>query len=217
MTPGTAIAGFLGPLAIVALLRWRYGVTAPSQGLIGAFVAGAAGAFLALVVEEYLWPRLVGVFPTAWGDVFRAFILIALTEETIKLSLIHARGSDAKDPSYGAFVIAAAAVGAGFAACENLLYLHTYGPDVLWIRLATATPFHIFNAVLAAWAIARHLVGGRMEWTAAALTLSVLAHGFYDYALISAPVGNSHFLLALALVSLVALAILRRLRPVPQT
>ncbi len=209
--PATAAAGLLLPGAMVWLLRLRYRVAAPWRALAGAFVSGAAGAFVSLIAEEALWPVFEGSFGAPWRDLFRAFVLIALTEELAKLSLVYARGHDARDPSYAAFVLAAAAIGAGFAGVENLLYLQRFGPDVLSIRLLTATPFHIFNAVLAAWAIARHLNGGAKEWLAGALTLSVLLHGLYDYLLMARPDGNSLFLVALALASLSAHAVLRGL------
>ncbi|MCF4164912.1 PrsW family intramembrane metalloprotease [Zavarzinia compransoris] len=212
---GAALAGFLLPGGMIWFLCHHYGIDAKAKALAGAFATGAAGTVLSLIAEEMLWPVLADRFDPPWGGLFRAFVLIALTEETIKLSLITARGGDGKDASYGAFVMAAAAIGAGFAGVENGLYVGRYGTEVLGIRLLTATPFHIFNAVLAAWAIARYLVGGRIEWLAAALTLSVALHGLYDYLLDDSPFGNMLFLIALAMTSLPAVAVLRRLRPAP--
>jgi len=211
MPIGTALVALLGPLALVGGLRLVFGDAGPARRLPGCFIAGAAGGVLALIAEQLLWPLLDGLFGGVWGDIFRAFILIALVEEVIKLALIQARGSEGKDPDFAGFVIAAAAIGAGFAGAENLLYVHSYGGGVLLVRLLTATPFHVFNAVLAAWAIGQHLLGGRMEWLAGALLLSVFLHGLYDFLLIDNPQGNTAFLVALALVSLTAVAILRRL------
>lgn len=213
MTPVAALGAVAGPLAIVLLLRRYSGNDAPLPRVVEAAVAGAAGAFVALLIEEILWPLTGFGGDGAGGTAFRAFVLIALPEEAIKLSLIQARGTAGRDPDYGAFVIAAAATGAGFAAIENLFYIDSFGAQVLWVRLLTATPFHVFNAVTAAWAIGRGLVAQRAEWTTAALALSVALHGLYDFALLRAEDrGGDHDGLALSAVSLFALAILRDLR-----
>ena len=121
-------------------------------------------------------------------DILHMFLIVGLTEELCKFSLLWlATWKEAAfNCSYDG-VVYAAAVSAGFAVAENVLYGLRYGVGVLYIRAVTSIPGHICFGVLmgvlyglAKKEALRGSGGKARRLAAAALFFPALTHGFYD-------------------------------------
>jgi len=177
------------------------------------YLRGAATAFVALLLEMVLWGHLGSLVPQERQTLVEAFLFIALPEELVKLALIYSLVAENGEGPFRRLGIRAAAVGAGFAAAENLMYLTRYGETVVISRLFTATPFHLFVAVVAAkvmWAAYRQR---RSELLGGALIVATLLHGLYDYLIITDDAGNRPYLFALTLTSSLAIGLMRQEKP----
>lgn len=176
-----ALIGIGAPYFMVAMLRRCFAI--PKQPDI-LFVAGAATACVALLVEDFSWPFFGSVLPWEYALLIRAFLMIALIEEIAKISLIFGRLIEGKIKRFGTFAIVAASIGAGFAGAENGLYIMRHGPSVVFMRIFTATPFHICNAIVAAKLLWMAHGKAKQGLVLAALVSAVFLHGLYDYAIL---------------------------------
>ncbi len=206
---GATLAGIGTPLAMAVGLRRALSVPTGKNTLL-LFGAGAATAFVALIAENLIWAFVGRSLPQTYGLLIRAFLMIALVEELAKLGMMvgHLRSNPGTD--FRTLAAAAATIGAGFAGAENIVYVFRHGEGVLFMRLLTATPFHVAVAIVAArmlWLSIRE----NAEWyLPAALATSVLLHGLYDYAIFTSTVGDGKYWFALALTVSLAIGLLRR-------
>jgi RsiW-degrading membrane proteinase PrsW (M82 family) len=204
-----ALIAIGAPFFMVEALRRGF-VVQPQPRAKTLFVAGAATAFVALVIERLIWPQFATLLPTPHAMFLRAFFVIALIEEIAKLGLICGQLTDDQAPDYRGFAIVAAAVGAGFAGAENVLYVLRYGPDVMLARTFTATPFHICNAIVASRMLWLGFREGKQWYLPAALVSAVFLHGLYDYSIFTDTLGDGKFLFALAMTGSIAIGLMRR-------
>jgi RsiW-degrading membrane proteinase PrsW (M82 family) len=124
-----------------------------------------------------------------------AFLMAAIPEEVLKVSIIAniaLRARDFDEPMDG--VVYGTAVGLGFAALENVLYV--VGSDTQWIgvaitRAALSVPFHAALGAIAGAYIVRARFGGALgahkgdRWRRPRLFLSawlipIVLHGLFD-------------------------------------
>jgi protease PrsW len=196
------------PFVMVLVLRWLF-VTATNQGVIKPFLSGAATAFVALLIEILLWEYFSIFLSGEYALALRTFLFVALPEELVKMALIYTIVIELHELGFRQIGILAAAVGAGFAAAENVFYILQLGETVVWLRLLTATPFHIFVAIVAAKIIYLGVQRERPEFIGIALLAATVLHGMYDYLLLVDQAGNGKFLFALALTSSLAINLLR--------
>jgi RsiW-degrading membrane proteinase PrsW (M82 family) len=149
------------------------------------------------------------VLPWEYALLIRAFLMIALIEEIAKISLILGQLTKNNSESFGAFAIVAASIGVGFAGAENSLHIMRHGPSVVLIRIFTATPFHICNAIVAARLLWMAREKAKPGLVLAALVSAVFLHGLYDYAIFADTVGDGKFWFALAMTGSLAINLLR--------
>lgn len=120
-------------------------------------------------------------------QVFKAFFMVALIEETSKFLFVRGRlfyHKDFDEPLDG--IIYTVMVGMGFATIENILYIFYAGGGGTTgiIRMFTAIPAHAFFAILMGYFIglAKYApMGYSRIFSFLALFVAVLFHGLYDY------------------------------------
>lgn len=153
------------------------------------FIMGCAATFLTWPLTDLVVPTLgLKLDGDPWNDWWFSVIGIGLVEETVKLLplLVLLAFTRQADEPYD--LILYASLGAlGFAFVENTLYLlrtdlHAVGGRVLYASVA-----HLFFSSIVAYAIAMARHKGRpvLPYALVGLLLAALAHGFYDYWLLS--------------------------------
>jgi RsiW-degrading membrane proteinase PrsW (M82 family) len=204
-----ALIGIGAPSFMVVALERVFTVSRPPKSLI-LFFAGACTAFAALIGEEYAWSFFgASIFPQ-YAHLIQSFLLIALIEELAKLGLIYGQIVEGTLMSYREFAILAAWVGAGFAGGENVLYILGHGPDIVFFRIFTATPFHICNAIVASRLLWLAVLERKIEYAPIALVIAVFLHGLYDYLILTDSIEDGQFWFALAMTAAIAVGLMRR-------
>jgi protease PrsW len=208
LVPAAIIASAIAPPLLVL---WLFVIAdsrpEPARLVLGAVFFGALGTMLAIVVELLL-QKLIPLPGNPWLKSYQdAFLFAAAPEEAIKVSIIallSLRARDFDEPMDG--VVYGAAVGLGFAALENILYLisnHDHWQSVAVIRGVLSVPFHGAVGVIAGAYLARarfghalgahgHSPGHRRRMLIAAYLVPTVLHTLFDAALFSlknAPTG----------------------------
>jgi RsiW-degrading membrane proteinase PrsW (M82 family) len=198
LVPGAIVASAIAP---ALLLLWLV-VTAdsrpePPRVVWIAVILGASSAIPTGLLELLLQQIPITQNPWLAVDV-STLLFVGIPEETVKISIIavialRARAFD--EPMDG--VVYGTAVGLGFAAVENLLYL--VGAGTSWeytaiMRAVLSVPFHGALGAIAGAYIARARFGGALgahgRWRRPRLFLSawlipVLLHSWFDASLFS--------------------------------
>jgi RsiW-degrading membrane proteinase PrsW (M82 family) len=138
-------------------------------------------------------------------NAFRAFILVALLEESLKFFFLRAiiyYNKNFDEPFDG--IVYSVMIGMGFATAENIAYVFTGGFEVALVRMFSAVPAHATFAILMGYFVGKakflyfkipenetspvNLVliknwfrGQRWMLGLLGLVLAVLAHGVYNY------------------------------------
>jgi RsiW-degrading membrane proteinase PrsW (M82 family) len=208
LLPAAIVAAAIAP---ALFLLWLFVIAdsrpEPARVVLGAVFFGALSTALAIVVELLL-QKLVPLHPNPWIASYQdALLFAAAPEEALKVSIIALlalRARDFDEPMDG--VVYGAAVGLGFAALENILYL--FGGGEHWqtiaiVRGVLSVPFHGAVGVIAGAFIARarfgralgahgHSPGHRRRMLVAAFLVPTVLHTLFDGALFSlknAPTG----------------------------
>jgi RsiW-degrading membrane proteinase PrsW (M82 family) len=147
-----------------------------------------------------------------------SFLVVGLGEELFKLVAVYlavGRSEEFSEPMDG--IIYAIAVAVGFSVVENILYISAFGLVVAPLRGTIATLAHIAFSGLAGFFLGKAKFSPRPWPTlAAGLALSALAHGFYDFLLITQQVSPIMLILTvIGLQYLLFMAIQRAVRSSP--
>ncbi len=226
LLPAAVVAAAIAPALLVL---WLFVIAdsrpEPARIVMGAVFFGALSTILAVVVELLL-QKIIPLAGNPWLKSYQdALLFAAAPEEAIKVSLImllSLRARDFDEPMDG--VVYGAAVGLGFAALENVLYL--LGDSAHWQSLAVvrgvlSVPFHGAVGVIAGAFIARarfgrafgahgHSPDHRRRMLIAAYLVPTVLHTLFDGGLFSlknvpagtfgTPLGAFLILLAVLLV-----------------
>jgi RsiW-degrading membrane proteinase PrsW (M82 family) len=198
LVPGAIVASAIAP---ALLLLWLVVAadSRPEPPLVvwTAVILGALSAIPTGFLE--LWLQHVPMTHNPWLAVdLSTLLFVGIPEETVKISIIAAialRARDFDEPMDG--VVYGTAVGLGFAAVENLLYV--VGAGANWEITAIArgvmsVPFHGALGAIAGAYIARARFGGRLSahsrWRRPRLFLlawliPVVLHSSFDASLFS--------------------------------
>lgn len=183
------IAAFLPALILLGYVYGKDSNPEPVGLVVKAFFYGFIAAFLAVAVASPF--KEMGLFPESpetFKDCLKiSFLGAAIPEESAKLLMLWLllRRCKEFDESYDGIVYAAA-VGLGFAALENVLYL--VGSGSHWVsvsisRAFLAVPGHFAFAIAMGYYYSRrHFYGHSAPFgtTVNILLVPVLLHGFYD-------------------------------------
>ena len=198
LVPGAIVASAIAPaLLVLWLVVAADSRPEPPRVVWTAVVLGALSALPAGLVEY--WLQHVPTARNPWLAVgLSTFLFVGIPEETAKISIIAAMALKARDfdePMDG--VVYGTAVGLGFAAVENLLYL--VGAGTSWgftavLRGVLSVPFHGALGAIAGAYIARARFGGALapysRWRRprlflAAWLIPVVLHSLFDTSLFS--------------------------------
>lgn len=165
----------------------------PKKPLLHLFLRGAAVTaviiIISLVTDGWEETVLSGVFGISSDSIpyyfFDNFFFVALVEEGMKYIVIRSYLKKHNIVKYAHnSVSAAVAVGAGFAAVENILYI-LLGDSSLLLRTLFGLPGHTVYAVLMGYDIAKAIETAdpkeKKKYYRRALVIPVLLHGFFDF------------------------------------
>jgi RsiW-degrading membrane proteinase PrsW (M82 family) len=197
-----------------AMLLGRSLDAAKRPAIVWFVICGAATAYLAWMLEEFAAPALIGSSLTNLPPIELAFIFVAPIEEIAKFALIQHQVSS--NPILGgrSAAMIGLAIGAGFAALENALYVVDAGSDwatVALSRMLTAIPFHMANGLIAGLLIWRASRSGSALGLLGALAIVVLLHGAYDAPLFLGEIHAAKFAFVLGLTVAIAIGSYKRL------
>lgn len=186
----------------------------PPRLILRLFLYGVLSAFVAMVLEmigsaimdSFSWSSL-----TAYNFVM-FFFVVALSEEIAKFLFLN---TTRKNPHFNYTfdgIVYAVAVGLGFAAIENIMYVFsTMSFGVAIMRGILSVPLHCTCAIFMgcyfglAHKYRRHGLSGKAAATTAlALIIPICIHGFYDFSMSS----ESEFVTMLGFIFTVIIFIL---------
>ncbi|MBL8001861.1 MAG: PrsW family intramembrane metalloprotease [Flavobacteriales bacterium] len=125
---------------------------------------------------------------TAWNDWWYSTLAIGLVEETAKLLpyLVMLRATRQVNEPFDHLLYGSVSA-LGFAFMENVLYLEGSGMHSFTGRAFTSSVSHMFDTSIICYGVALAVRQGRPVWPRllGLLGLAALAHGFYDFWLLS--------------------------------
>lgn len=156
--------------------------------IIITFLLAAGSCFLVFPIGDVVHPHTYTLNGTFWNDLQYCIVNIGLIEEFVKILpfLLVLKFSKAINESYD-YILYGGVCALGFAAVENSLYLRNTDLFVLNGRAMISTVSHMFDTGIICYsmAIAKH--NKKNVWIALlyGYLLASVAHGFYDFWLIS--------------------------------
>ena len=196
----------------------------PTGLLIALLGFGALATVLAVVTESIGAVALAYFLPSGEGslayNVWMYFIVVALSEEGFKYLMLRWRTWRSKEFNCRFDgVVYATFVSLGFALLENIGYVLMYGLGAALMRAITAIPGHASFGVFmgACYGMARSCENRgehdkSLIWSALALLLPTLIHGYYDFIAIGGSEENTlSFIVFVLIVFIAAFALVRRL------
>jgi len=192
------ISFVLAAAPAVLLLRYYYRQDRerpePKGLVVKIFLFGVVATFVAIPLEMLMsiFQQLFVRFPLLYA-LFKAFIVAALIEEYLKLTIV--RLFAYKNPHFDEImdgVVYAVVASLGFACMENILYVMG---GTLWTALTraiTAIPLHATASGLMGYYIGRAKFASSPQQEKAlinkGLRVAIFIHGTYDFLLFSVPV-----------------------------
>jgi RsiW-degrading membrane proteinase PrsW (M82 family)/GNAT superfamily N-acetyltransferase len=152
----------------------------PKLNLFISFALGGLSIIPAIIVERKFYPLISDDIP---GTAFRAFIIVALTEELVKFLALRFYSFNKKsfdEPLDG--IVYAVTVSMGFATVENIMYVTAYGIQTGVVRMFLAVPAHATFGVLMGYYAGKAKFDPPRKTYLLLMGLfwAVLFHGLYD-------------------------------------
>lgn len=198
--------GFLPAIilfAVIAALDRRR--PEPFGQLVKAFFFGAIPA--GIIIVTVFMMELVGIELNT-GPFASAFFSAAIPEEALKLLMLWLvlRKNKYYDEKFDGIVYSCC-VGLGFAAFENVLYLLDFNIGTVVLRGTLSVPGHFLFAVMMGYfySLAHYNTKRRKLNMVLTFLVPMLAHGLYDYALMSLEYVNEWFALLITCVAFPAI------------
>ena len=189
MTFANLALGLLVSIAAVIVILWgvrMFDRSRPTPRVITYATLGlGALACAPAVLIELLTRQLLGDALLIGGRFLDAFVVAALVEESLKLTVVLAysrRRAGILDVMDGIVYCVAASL--GFGLLENAVFAAT-DPHTAALRAVTAVPLHAVASGVMGYGVGRSQFvrkESRLAVLAMGLALAVLIHGFYDWA-----------------------------------
>lgn len=178
-------------------------------------ICGAATGYVALMAEKFGVPSLTEAAPNSAAAALKlSFLVVAPIEEICKVGIIQHEVSSKPALAARSVAMIGLAIGSGFAALENYLYM-THANSALEstaiARLLTATPFHMANGVLGGILIWQATRSGKPIALLGAVLAIILLHGAYDAPLFVGGALAAKFAFVLGLTVAIAVGMYRKL------
>jgi len=157
----------------------------PRRHLIASFFLGFVSALIAVVIET----GLLTAFEHSHSNgilyiAFKAFIVVALTEEWAKYIMVksYAYNKPEFDEPFDGIVYCVM-VSMGFATLENVAYVMQHGFATALLRMFLSVPAHATFAVLMGYHMGKAKFSGTFERRdlRMGLLLATVFHGFFDF------------------------------------
>ncbi len=206
------------PAVIIVIYFYRKDKAKPEpKGLIiRIFLLGLFSTLPALILEMAIseFRGILQPYKILY-PVFKAFIVVALVEESLKLFIIRRVAFRKKcfDEIMDGIVYAVVA-GMGFACLENILYVLGKGLSVAILRAFTAIPLHAAVSVIMGYYIGMAKFSDNKEkgrwliWKG--FLLAVFFHGLYDLCIFAVPLWNPFMALGIIPVLIWVIILARR-------
>jgi protease PrsW len=169
------------------IYRWDKYEPEPKSLIIRTFFLGMAVAIPVAIIESILYPKSLTQNPISLAEtIYVAFVVAGLTEEAgkffvVRKSMYSSRFFD--EPSDGLVYSAAAAL--GFASLENIVYLFSFGWEIILIRGLFSNLAHVLFSSLWGYPLALHKLGilkaRYIVWLG--LLAAIIGHGAFDFLL----------------------------------
>ncbi len=190
-----AIILFLAAIAPCAfwlwmIYRWDKYKPEPRWLLIRVFIFGMVIAVPVAFIEAAAYPGNISNIPNVATAAYVAFGIVGVVEETAKFLVVRFgvyTSPHFEEPADGLVYSAAAAL--GFASLENVVYVLTFGWQVLLVRGLISNIVHFLFS--AAWGYPLALGKLKMvnnAWVVFGLVVAILAHGAFDFLLFTSTV-----------------------------
>jgi protease PrsW len=163
---------------------WDKCKPAPRSMLIRTFFFGVGIAIPVAIIETLLYPGSVANNVSVSTAAYLAFVVAGVTEESGKFLVVR-RGayisSHFDEPEDGLIYSAAAAL--GFAALENVIYLLSFGWQVILVRGLISNLAHVLFSSLWGYPLALTKLGiiKNKYITWGGLVAAMVAHGLFDF------------------------------------
>ncbi len=176
----------VGPaLLLLALFKkWDSKRPEPPGKVRNMVLFGILSCVPAYIIEKLLMASL-GDLTTANGGLIEAYVVAAVTEETLKLTMVMLyiwRNPAFDEVMDGILYTAASSL--GFAILENIEYVSMGGLATGIVRAFTAVPLHATASGIMGYFVGRAKFakgGGTFVWLLFGLATAVFIHGTYDW------------------------------------
>jgi RsiW-degrading membrane proteinase PrsW (M82 family) len=166
------------------IYKWDKYQPEPKLLIIRTFLIGMGVAIPVAIVELILYPGSLTGNLSLISAAYAAFIVAGLTEEVGKYLVVRwsvYNNSHFDEPSDGLIYSAAAAL--GFASLENVVYLLSYGWEIILIRGLFSNLAHVLFTMLWGYPLALTKLGivksKSLVWLG--LFAAIIAHGIFDF------------------------------------
>ncbi len=142
----------------------------PALYLIKTFLLGAVVVIPAGLIEEML----------TINNIIIDSMMVGIVEEAAKFLAVYLyvyRKSEFDEVMDG--IVYSAAASLGFASLENLLYIYSFGPEVMILRAVISTLAHVLFGSFWGYGLGLKKMQGKNA-VAAGLILAMAAHGIFD-------------------------------------
>ncbi len=156
----------------------------PKRMVIRTFLFGMAVAIPVAIIESILYPGSVQGNLAVSTAAYVAFVVAGVTEEAGKFSVVRLSVYNSphfEEPSDGLIYSAAAAL--GFASLENVIYVVSFGWQVLLVRGLFSNLAHVLFSSLWGYPLALTKLGmlKHKSFTYFGLVAAMIAHGIFDF------------------------------------
>jgi RsiW-degrading membrane proteinase PrsW (M82 family) len=148
------------------------------------FFFGMLVAIPVAAIEAFLYPSTPQNNMSLSTAFYLAFVVAGVTEEAGKFLVVRTgiyRSPHFEEPADGLVYAAAAAL--GFAALENIVYLLSFGWQVILLRGLFSNLAHVLFSSFWGYPLALNKLGmlKNKNWVAGGLLAAMVAHGIFDF------------------------------------
>jgi RsiW-degrading membrane proteinase PrsW (M82 family) len=172
-------------LAVIIFIYWkdRFGKE-PLRLLANSFFLGVISAAPAIWITDFMDKLFMQIeMFYVLEKAVMAFVVVGFSEELSKfilLMLFPYKSKHFDEPYDG--ITYAVMISMGFATLENLLYMRSYGHEVIYFRAFTSVPAHASFAVLMGYFVGlAKFKNNSLKIKLLGLFLATTLHGFYDF------------------------------------
>jgi protease PrsW len=165
------------------IYRWDRYKPEPRSMIIRTFFLGLLVAIPVALIEGFLYPQTAGGPTTLQSAAYLAFAVAGITEEAGKFLIVRGTVYNSphfEEPADGLVYSAAAAL--GFASLENVVYILSFGLQVILVRGLFSNLAHVLFSSLWGYPLALAKLGIlRPQGAYIGLVLAMIAHGLFDF------------------------------------